>query len=184
MMKTYIEDWLKEEKAGFSGWDFSRLEGRTMEQAIPWDYKNIVLNALQNDMQLLDMGTGGGEFLLKLGHPYEKTAVTEAWEPNVELCREKLEPLGIQVEQVFDDAVLPFADDTFDLIINRHEAYDVSEVKRILKPGGLFITQQVGGRNNEWLSSFLMPGYRSEYDGFAVKNEAAKFCDAGFDLLD
>nr|WP_236953564.1 class I SAM-dependent methyltransferase [Jeotgalibacillus malaysiensis] len=183
-MKRYIEKWLSEEKESFSGWDFSRLNGRTREEDTPWDYKKIVLDALQEDMHLLDMGTGGGEFLLTLGHPYEKTAVTEGWEPNVELCREKLGPLGIRVEQVLDDTKLPFEDGAFDLIINRHEAYDVSEVKRILKPDGLFITQQVGGRNNDWLSSFLIPGHRTEYDEFCLVNEAEKFRTAGFNLLD
>lgn len=182
-MKRYIEEWLSEEKESFSGWNFSRLNGRTSEENTPWDYKKIVLDALHKDMHLLDMGTGGGEFLLTLGHPCEKTAATEAWEPNVKLCREKLEPLGIRVKHVVDDAKLPFEDDTFDLIINRHEAYDVREVKRILKPGGLFITQQVGGRNNEWLSSFLVPEYQSEYNDFTLENEVAKFQGAGFVLL-
>ncbi|MNJ78400.1 hypothetical protein D3C77_761450 [compost metagenome] len=36
-------------------------------------------------------------------------------------------------------------------MINRHEAYSVQELNRILKPGGLFITQQVGGQNNRGL---------------------------------
>ncbi|WP_442863859.1 methyltransferase domain-containing protein [Anaeromicrobium sp.] len=66
------------------------------------------------------MGTGGGEFLLSLNHPYEKTAVTEAWEPNVKLCKEKLLPLGICVRQAHEDNELPFEDNSFDMIINRH----------------------------------------------------------------
>ena len=36
-------------------------------------------------MRLLDMDTGGGEFLLSLGHPFERTAATEGYPPNVEL---------------------------------------------------------------------------------------------------
>ena len=49
------------------------------------------------EKELLDMGTGGGEFLLTLGHPGEHTTVTEGYPPNVQLCRQRLEPLGIQV---------------------------------------------------------------------------------------
>lgn len=46
-------------------------------------------------MQLLDYDTGGGEFLLSLGHPYRNTAATEGYPPNVELCRQVLLPLGV-----------------------------------------------------------------------------------------
>ena len=53
-----------EEAASFSGWDFSHLDGRWQEGGIPWDYGEIVREFLQDSMELLDMGTGGGEFLL------------------------------------------------------------------------------------------------------------------------
>ena len=32
----------------------------------------------------MDYDTGGAEFLLSLNHPYDKTAVTEGYKPNVE----------------------------------------------------------------------------------------------------
>ena len=43
------------------------------------------------------MGTGGGELLLSFNHPYDKTSVTEGYEPNIKLCQEVLSPLGIKV---------------------------------------------------------------------------------------
>ena len=89
--------WKAEEAASFSGWDFSHLDGRWQEGEIPWDYGEIVREFLQDSMELLDMGTGGGEFLLTLGHPYARTTVTEGYPPNAALCRERLAPLGIRV---------------------------------------------------------------------------------------
>ncbi|MDG5472333.1 class I SAM-dependent methyltransferase [Jeotgalibacillus sp. ET6] len=181
MRETELKkEWMVAQKAGFTGWDFSRIAASVSEDPLPWEYKQIVLAHIKPKDQLLDMGTGGGEFLLELGHPYDNTTVTEAWEPNVKLCKEKLAPLGIRVEQVFEDAVLPFEDNAFDLVINRHEAYDISEVRRILKPGGRFITQQVGGRNNEWLSRFLIEDFQPEYPGLFLQNEKEKFLAHGF----
>jgi len=157
------ELWKKDEEMSFQGWDFSYLLNRWEGENLPWDYKTIVKEYLKPEYELLDMGTGGGEFLLTLNHPHNKTSVTEAWEPNVKLCKEKLSPLGINVAQVYDDAKLPFKDNSFDMIINRHEAYEVNEVKRILKPNGIFITQQVGGNNNEILSKVLIKNFVSQY---------------------
>ena len=177
------EEWLMEEAKSFKGWDFSHLKNRWEEQATPWDYRKIIDQYLSNEHSLLDMGTGGGEFLLTLGHPYENTSITEGWEPNINLCREILKPLGIRVKQVFDDNLLPFEDQTFDVIINRHESYNLKEVRRVLKKEGIFITQQVGGRDNEWLSNNLIPNFKSLYPNFSLENEAQKFTAEGFSLL-
>lgn len=177
------ENWLKEEAKSFKGWNFSHLTGRWEEQATPWDYREIIDHYLSHEHSLLDMGTGGGEFLLTLSHPYEKTSVTEGWEPNIRLCKETLEPLGISVQQVFEDNQLPFKDNTFDVIINRHEAYDWKEVKRVLKKGGIFITQQVGGRNNEWLSNTLIHNFQPLYPRFTLRNEVQKLTKEGLTIL-
>jgi len=47
----------------FSGWDFSYLQGR-MESGDPqWDYAALVRRRLPGVRALLELGTGGGEFL-------------------------------------------------------------------------------------------------------------------------
>lgn len=152
--------WLSEEKKSFKGWDFSYISKRNSEETLPWNYDNMVRDYLNTNSILLDMGTGGGEYLRTLNHPYNNTFATEAYPPNFELCKSTLMPLGIDVRQVFNDNYLPFESDMFDIIINRHEAFDISEVYRLLKPNGLFITQQVGGLNNKELSRFLIINFK------------------------
>ena len=95
--KELIDIWKKEESvAHIHGWDFSHIEGRyTEETDLPWNYQHIILDYLNPEMKLLDIDTGGGEFLLSLRHPYVKTSATEAYPPNIQLCRETLLPLGI-----------------------------------------------------------------------------------------
>lgn len=182
-INTLKQRWLLEENKIFKGWDFSYLNGRWKEEKLPWNYKNLICKYLNKDNMLLDMGTGGGEFLLSLQHPYINTSVTEAWESNLILCKETLEPLGITVKQTFNDNKLPFKDNTFDIIINRHEDYDVKEVKRILKENGIFITQQVGWKNNEKLSKFLIPDFKSQYPDFELNKEVNKFKNLNFSIL-
>ena len=76
--------WMEEERAAhIRGWDFSHIRGRYEEEAdLPWNYGALVRTHLKNTMDILDYDTGGGEFLLSLHHPYEKTAATEGF--NVE----------------------------------------------------------------------------------------------------
>ncbi|MFC4103230.1 class I SAM-dependent methyltransferase [Paenibacillus xanthanilyticus] len=152
-LKAY---WEAEEKAGFQGWDFGYIQHRVKEQPLPWDYRALVEASFSEKTTLLDMGTGGGEFLRSLHPPAGRTYATEAYPPNVELCRRTLPAYGIEVRQVFEDDKLPFEAGMFDLVINRHESFSPEEVFRVLKPGGRFITQQVGGRNNRELAQTLL----------------------------
>lgn len=175
--------WRQEENYAFQGWDFSHIQGRWTSEVLPWNYKEIVLSYIQKSYQLLDMGTGGGEFLLSLKHPYNLTSVTEAYPPNVELCRNMLIPLGIKVAQTYDDDRLPFADHSFDIIINRHESFDPVEVGRVLKPGGYFITQQVGGRNDVDLSQRLCANYIPPFAQHTLSNNVDALQMRGFEIL-
>lgn len=171
MDRELLEKWRAEEAAPFEGWDFSHLEGRMFEETLSWDYASVVRETFTNTASLLDMGTGGGEFLSGLGTLPANTHATEGYAPNIPVARARLEPPGIRVHEVGEDDRLPVHDESFDLVINRHESYDPSEVRRVLRPGGCFITQQVGGSNdirlNELLaapdSDFGMPHWNLEF---------------------
>lgn len=141
----------------FSGWDFSYLAGRrrTFRPDDTWDYMGTVKAAINDARSLLDMATGGGEYLSSLQPLPLYTCATEGYAPNVTLARQRLEPLGVKVYEVDESDLLPFADNVFDLVINRHGAYEPREVMRVLKSGKRFITQQVGGQTNDKLHELL-----------------------------
>ncbi|MBR5363099.1 MAG: class I SAM-dependent methyltransferase [Oscillospiraceae bacterium] len=172
-------------RAQIKGWDFSEIEGKWADgdALLPWDFKAIVQQYRRDDMRLLDMDTGGGEFLLSLGHPHEKTAATEGWAPNVQFCRVRLLPLGIDFREMTDDAQMPFADASFDLVLNRHGSYDVSELWRVLKPNGIFLTQQVGAENDRELVTRLLPDVPVPFPEQYLDTQLAQFRAAGFEIL-
>jgi SAM-dependent methyltransferase len=142
-----VDEWRAEEAFPFSGWDFSHLDGRVVEEQPPWSYLDVVRAALRGARSLLDLGTGGGEVLAQLRDAFPPRVVaTEAWAPNVVIARERLSRLGVQVvpyAATETSAKLPFADRSFDVVVSRHEAYEAVEVARVLTPRGHFVTQQV-----------------------------------------
>ena len=147
--KELILKWKNEEKnAVITGWDFSYIDGRYCEDtSFPWDYREVIKKYLTPDMKLLDIDTGGGEFLLSIKHPFRNCAASEGYVPNVALCEKKLLPLGIDFRKGVAKN-LPFDNASFDIVINRHGDFCPKEIKRVLKKGGLFITQQVGAEND------------------------------------
>ena len=153
-----LNEWLEEEKvAHIHGWDFSHIHGKYEEENdLPWDYSKIIRHYLLPEMKLLDIDTGGGEFLLSLKHPLCHLSATEAYSPNVELCKEKLLPLGVDFREADGLTKLPFNNETFDIVINRHGAFNENEIWRVLKPKGIFITQQVGAENDRELVELLL----------------------------
>ena len=180
-----LSAWKAEEDiAHIHGWDFSHINGRYTEQDdLPWDYRTVIGQYLRPEMKILDIDTGGGEFLLSLNHPCENTAATENYPPNVELCRETLLPLGIDFRSGDGKAKLPFDDGSFHMVINRHGDFNAEEIYRVLKAGGLFITQQVGAENDRELVELLCGKTKLPFPEQYLKIATAKFENAGFEIL-
>jgi SAM-dependent methyltransferase len=162
MARKQFEELIAEaERQPFEGWDFSYVKDRMVEEPLPWDYPAIVRERLDGVSALLDLGTGGGEVFSQLAPFPPRTFAAEEYAPNVPIAARRLHPLGAQVvryEAPMENFAqigpprpgkpcLPFRDDAFDLVIDRHEAYLSVEVFRILRPGGRFISEQCGGKN-------------------------------------
>jgi SAM-dependent methyltransferase len=190
-LKKTFEAYL-EEAAGapFSGWNFEYIArtGRMIEAPVKWNYYNVLLPYLSNAETMLDMGTGGGEVLSLFQHLPPVTYATEQYKPNVAVARKRLEPLGVKVFEIEEEkeppfnASLPFSDEFFDLVINRHEAYYPQELIRILKPGGVFITQQVGSVSVINLRQFLTE--KSEtVSNWNLKSAVEELESAGFQII-
>jgi hypothetical protein len=142
------ETWKYEEQQPFVGWDFSYLDGRMLEEQPEWSYSARAAELMKQSLSVVDLDTGGGERFLKLHeHWPPKVIVTEHYPPNFKLATERLSAFGAKVMdvQLSDFGLMPFADAEFDLVLNRHAAFNPDEVARVLASGGTFLTQQVHG---------------------------------------
>jgi len=141
-LRPYIE-----QAASFSGWSFPDFDVRPLEPGPSWNYETLVREMARAATAVLDLGTGGGEFVASVRDSLpERVVATEEWHVNAPIAYRRLTPLGGGVVRA-RSLTLPFRDATFDLVIDRHEELSPSEVARVLRPGGRVITQQVGPEN-------------------------------------
>jgi SAM-dependent methyltransferase len=146
-----------------AGWDFSWFEGRATEGRPPWAYQSLLAERLAVARHALDLQTGGGEVLAgaltsrPAGSP--RVTATEAWRPNLALAQAALAPWQGAVVAC-SETQLPFRDGSFDLVTSRHPIVTPwAEVRRVLRHGGRFLSQQVGAGSARELTEAMLGPY-------------------------
>jgi SAM-dependent methyltransferase len=139
------------------GWDFSWFAGRATEQRPSWGYANLLAERMAKAEAALDIQTGGGEVLARIPVAPPILAATESWPPNVAIARRNLAKFNATVVEIDDTADLPFAPDSFDLVVSRHPvATRWDEIRRVLRADGRYLSQDVGAGSVRELTDFMM----------------------------
>lgn len=125
------------------GWDFSHL--KTIKEGQAWDFYQEVLKKGKPNSKLLDIGTGGGERILKIAQNFASVYAIDHTQSMVDTAKKNLGKTKLKnVEFItMDSYKLDFPDNYFDIVTDRHCDFNPSEVFRVLKKGGYFFTQQV-----------------------------------------
>jgi SAM-dependent methyltransferase len=175
-----LRPWMERART-FSGWpqhDFPDFQVRVLEPGPPWDYESLVREMARDASAVLDLGTGGGEFISDVRDSLpERVVATEEWHVNAPVAYRRLVPLGADL--VWCRSLhLPFRDETFDLVIDRHEELSPAEVARVLRSGGKAMTQQIGPENWRELQRYFVDakaGNRSRIADFGdIRGEYAR----------
>jgi SAM-dependent methyltransferase len=146
------------------GWDFSLV--RDEREPVPWDYAEAVRRYLRPSDRVLDVGTGGGERFLALA-PYFDSGVGIDVDPEMIAAARENRPATLADRialEVMPAESLTFGAGEFDVVLNRHASVHVAEVVRVLRPGGYFVTQQVGPLNTHNICSLFGCGPGGQYD--------------------
>ncbi|HWE68011.1 MAG TPA: methyltransferase domain-containing protein [Acidimicrobiales bacterium] len=157
-MASFDELIAEAEAAPISGWDFSWLDGRASEERPSWRYAELVAVRYGLATRVLDLQSGGGELLAKLPDWPPLLVASEGYPPNVAVAARALRPRGASVVAANDDRpALPFADESFDLVTSRHPIVTWwGEIARVLRPGGTYLSQQVGPHTVRELREFML----------------------------
>ena len=175
--------WFGEAGQSMRGWDFTHLAGRWDTATLPWDYATLVQKWLLPNAQWLDIDTGGGELMRRFNHRPDLTAVTEGWQPNIDLLRQTVVKAGVTLYPDQSEQLTLVPNATFDMVTDSHGAMPVDRIGQVLKPGGVLVTQQVGATNNYSLSRFFDATYLPAYPDNQLLTVVGRLQAAGFEIL-
>jgi SAM-dependent methyltransferase len=130
--------------------------GEDLERLVAWG------RAL-GPTRVLDVATGGGHTALAFAGVAARVIACDLTEPMLRAARGLVRERGAAVRFVAGDVVtLPFRDGAFDVVTCRiapHHFPDVAgavrEVRRVLRPGGSFLVQDILGHDDAAAAAFI-----------------------------
>ncbi|QHW35187.1 class I SAM-dependent methyltransferase [Paenibacillus rhizovicinus] len=164
-----------------NGWDFSSV--KAIAEGVAWDYAKVVQSRCKASDTLLDIGTGGGELLLRIADAAGQLVGIDHAAGMVETARrnaEREKRQNVRFMQIDAEDALPFPDASFDVVCCRHAPFRADESGRVLKPGGVLVTQQVGEGDKRNLAQAFGRGRSEATTGSLMRKYAAELNAAGF----
>ena len=128
------------EQARVDSWDFGWLDGRATEQRPSWRYFDLVAQRTALASNVLELQAGTGSMIGRLPRLPPMAVATEGFPASVAAAARRLRDRDVHLVVTSQTRVgLPFAADTFELVISRHPV-DVwwAEIARVLRSGGVY----------------------------------------------
>lgn len=164
-----------------NGWDFSAVKSESRGAA--WDFYSEAAKYSAPDSIVLDIGTGGGENVMKLAESCAFVVGIDLSATMVETARANLEEANYGNVRFLKMAAesLHFPDGFFDIVTSRHCPFDAAEAARVLKSGGIFLSQQVSeGDKGNLKQAFGRGQAFGQRDGMLKERYIKELEEAGF----
>jgi len=163
------------------GWNFSKMN-YSVEHLSDYDYYKEVIKYITPTTKMLDIGCGSAEKTARFYSLANKIYLTD-YEP------EMLKKAKHNVEKYYDgnsnakkkfsflildcNGPFSFSDNTFDLVVSRHCGANMKEVYRVLKKGGVFVSEDYSSDDCQELKEMFNRGqnYNEESLYKKVMNE-------------
>lgn len=123
-------------------WDFSRIKYET-EKITNWNmYEEIAKHTDKNSF-CLDLGTGGGEKVLKKYPEVGMIIATDFSQEMINTAKSNLKGRKKIKFAKMNNLKLDFPNEIFDLVSARHTIINAKEIYRVLEKGGIVVIQGV-----------------------------------------
>ena len=162
-------------------WDFSAIK-RTEEFLTDWDMIKILSQVATKDSKILDLGTGGGEKVLKHFPKVKEILGTDYSEAMIETAHKNLKKSGkTYIDfRIMDNLKMDTPRNYFDIVTARHTCIDPAQIYQTLKLGGVLIVRGVD-QLDCWELKRLFGRGQAYYDKEPIsKIDYEAILDAGF----
>ena len=125
-------------------WDFSYINYET-ESLTDWNLNELIRKHTNENSRILDLGTAGGEKVIKYYPEVKEIVGTDYSEGMIETANENLAKSGREniTFKIMDNTKMTTPDDYFDLVVARHTVTDPKQIYKTLKPGGTLLIRGV-----------------------------------------
>lgn len=162
-------------------WDFSKINYEE-EILTDWDLYEILKSHINKESKILDLGTGGGEKVLKYFPECFEIIATDFSEEMIKTAKinlEKSDRKNIQF-RVMDNLNMDVEDNYFDLVVARHTCIDAKGIYNALKPGGYLLVRGVDKEDSIKLKDYFGKG-QAYFDSVSIsKIDYDNIVKAGF----
>ncbi|MED1567635.1 class I SAM-dependent methyltransferase [Bacillus paramycoides] len=167
-----------------NGWDFSKLKCETVGDT--WDFYGEVKERCKPSDILLDVGTDGGENVLKIASSAELLIGIDNSNGMIETAHSNLKKAGVQNVKFLqmDSQALTFPNSYFDIASSCHAPFVASELAKVIKRSAFFLTQQVSEHDKLNLKEAFGRGQcLGVRDGTLKEKYMSELISAGFELV-
>ena len=125
-------------------WDFSMIN-YSKECLTDWDLYKLLNQYSNSESKILDLGTGGGEKVLKYFPECQEIVATDFSKEMINTANNSLKESGKKniVFRQMDNLNMDTPDDYFDIVVARHTPIDAKQIYRTLKSGGRLLLRGV-----------------------------------------
>lgn len=166
-------------------WDFDQIKYKT-EKLTNWDFYEKIKEYTNKDSICLDLGTGGGEKVLKYYPEVGKIYATDFSQEMIKTAKENMKMYStryIEFSQM-DNLNMTFPDKMFDLISARHTVIDAKQIYKTLKDNGILIIEGVDQKDCWELKELFGRGQAYNDKTPISKMDFDNLKDAGFTKIE
>ena len=125
-------------------WDFSQINCE-IESLTNWDMYKILNEKATTKSRILDLGTGGGEKVIKEFPEVLEIVGTDFSPAMIETANKNLKKANKKniKFRIMDNLNMDTEDDYFDIVVARHTCIDAKQIYKTLKKSGLLLVKGV-----------------------------------------
>ena len=174
---TYYEE--------IGNWDFSKIKYKK-ENITNWDFYEEIKKHTTEKSKCLDLGTGGGEKLLKKYPKVVEIIGTDFSEEMIKTAKENAKNYTDRNVEflVMDNLNMKFETEIFDLVSARHTIINAKQIYNCLLPGGVLVIEGVD-KKDCWELKELFGRGQAYNDEIAISEKDYKdIKEAGFSKVE